>query len=302
MHYKIKHVTNYTYSVPVNVCQNLVMLTPRDDHRLQLHHHRLDTHPAPQFSARRNDAYGNHVHAFSIEESHKQLTVTAQNRVTVRPVPPPADNGRPWEEIVAGVRGETDPAWQDASRFLFDSQRIRRQPDFTDYARVSFANDRPILEATRDLTRRIHSDFRYDKHSTDVGTATEQAFRQRSGVCQDFAHIEIACLRSIGVPVRYVSGYLRTLPPAGQPRLIGADQSHAWVAVYCGPEHGWVDVDPTNDCLCNTDHIPIAFGRDYNDVIPLRGVFLGGGDHQLRVSVDVSPIDEHETVEAAPHP
>jgi len=301
MHYKIKHTTTYSYSVPVNVCHNLVMLTPRDDARLKLLHHRLDTHPAPQFSARRKDAYGNHVHSFSIEESHRQLTVTAQNRVLVRPVAPPSNAGPAWEQIAAGVRTETDPAWQDASRFVFNSPRIRRQPDFFDYARSTFAKDRPIVDAVRDLTRRIHNDFKYDKLSTDVYTSTEEAFRLRSGVCQDFAHVQIACLRSIGIPVRYVSGYLRTLPPAGRPRLVGADQSHAWVAVFCGPEIGWLDVDPTNDCLCGSDHIPIAFGRDYNDVVPLRGVFLGGGEHQLRVSVDVSPIDDSENGDIAAH-
>jgi transglutaminase-like putative cysteine protease len=132
-----------------------------------------------------------------------------------------------------------------------------------------------------------------------VHTATIEAFRLRRGVCQDFAQIEIACLRSIGIPARYVSGYLRTYPPPGKPRLVGADQSHAWVAAYCGPELGWVEIDPTNNCVCGTDHIPIAWGRDYGDVVPMRGVFLGGGSHQLKVSVDVQPI-EAENPAAAP--
>jgi transglutaminase-like putative cysteine protease len=217
--------------------------------------------------------------------------------VTVRAAELPEDDGPPWEQIASDVRGETDPAWLDACRFVFDSPRIRRSPEFADYVRGSFESQRPILSAVRDLTHRIHGDFRYDKLATDVGTATEDAFRQRSGVCQDFAHIEIASLRSLGIPSRYVSGYLRTAPAAGQPRLVGADQSHAWVAAYCGPQIGWVDLDPTNDCLCSTDHIPIAFGRDYNDVVPLRGVFLGGGEHLLKVSVDVAPIDEGESAE-----
>ncbi|MFO1093523.1 MAG: transglutaminase family protein [Planctomycetaceae bacterium] len=296
MHYKIRHVTTYTYSTPVSVCHNLVMLTPREDARLHVHQHRLDSHPAPQFVSRRQDAFGNHVHVFSIEESHKQLTVTASNRVTVLPRDlAPADVGPAWEQLASDLRGSKDPAWMDASRFLFDSPRIRRSQDFARYASGSFPAQRPILEGLRDLTQRIHADFRYDKSATDVGTATEDAFRLRSGVCQDFAHVEIACLRSLGIPARYVSGYLRTAPPAGRPRLVGADQSHAWAAVYCGPQLGWVEVDPTNDCLCGTDHIPIAWGRDYNDVAPLRGVFLGGGDHQLRVSVDVSPVEDAES-------
>lgn len=293
VHYKIKHTTTYTYAAPVSVCHNLVMLTPREDARLRLHHHRLDAHPAPQFVARRKDAFGNHVHVFSIEETHKQLTVVALNRVTVLPVDlSPAQASPRWEQIAAGIHAETDPAWLDACRFVFDSPRIRRSQVFREYAAASFGPEQPVLAGVIDLTRRIHRDFHYDKSATDVGTATEEAFRLRRGVCQDFAHVQIACLRSLGIPARYVSGYLRTVPPPGQPRLVGADQSHAWVAAYCGPELGWVDVDPTNDCLCCTDHIPIAWGRDYNDVVPLRGVFLGGGDHQLKVSVDVSPVDD----------
>ena len=299
MQYKIKHTTTYTYSTPVSVCHNLVMLTPREDARLQVHYHRLDTHPAPQFAARRTDAFGNHVHAFSIEEIHKQLTVTAINRVTVLPAELADDvTGPPWHEIVDSVHAETDAAWLDAARFVFDSPRIRRSQQFAEYASESFADGRPIVTGLLDLTTRIHHDFRYDKHTTDVGTATEDAFRLRSGVCQDFAHVQIACLRSLGIPARYVSGYLRTVPPAGRPRLIGADQSHAWLAAYCGPDVGWIDIDPTNDCLCSTDHIPIAFGRDYNDVVPLRGVFLGGGEHQLKVSVDVCPVDESTLTES----
>jgi transglutaminase-like putative cysteine protease len=291
MHYKIRHATTYTYTTPVSVCHNLVMLMPRDDARVNVHHHRLNTHPAPQFSARRKDAFGNHVHAFSIEESHKQLTVIAQSRVTVCAPELNDPHGRPWEQIARGLLSETDAAWLEASRFAFDSPRIRRNPEFADYARASFTPGRPILEAALDLNRRIHRDFSYDQEATHVGTTTEEAFEMRSGVCQDFAHIETAGLRSLGIPTRYVSGYLRTVPPPGQPRLIGADQSHAWVAVYCGPELGWVHLDPTNDCLCATDHITIAWGRDYGDVVPLRGVFLGGGEHQLKVAVDVTPID-----------
>lgn len=299
MHYKIRHATTYTYSTPVSVCHNLVMLTPRDDARLRLHHHRLDTQPSPQFLARRIDAFGNHVHAFSIEESHKQLTVIASNRVTVIPLHLPLSDGPPWEEVAAAVRGEAGSDALAACRFLFDSPRIERGQPFAGYARQAFTCRRPILDALRDLTAQLHREFRYETGATHAGTATEDAFRLRRGVCQDFAHIQIACLRSLGLPARYVSGYLRTVPPDGQPRLIGADQSHAWVSAYCGAEIGWVDVDPTNDRLCDTDHIPIAFGRDYSDVVPIRGVFLGGGEHQLKVSVDVTPVADG-TAEVAP--
>lgn len=292
MQYKITHTTAYQYSTAVSVCHNLVMLTPREDSRVRIHHHRLATQPLPQFASRRKDAFGNVVNAFSIEENHRQLTVTASNRVSVAQQSLPADNDSPpWEAVRDGVAGETDPNWLDCSRFLFDSPRITRSGDFAQYALQSFAAARPVLDALRDLTGRIHRDFKYDKSATVVNTATSEAFRLRRGVCQDFAHIQIACLRSIGMPARYVSGYLRTYPAAGKPRLVGADQSHAWVAAYCGPEVGWVEIDPTNNGLCGTDHVPIAWGRDYGDVVPMRGVFLGGGAHQLKVSVDVQPVE-----------
>jgi transglutaminase-like putative cysteine protease len=301
MQYKITHTTAYQYSTAVSVCHNLVMLTPREDSRVRIHHHRLATQPLPQFTSRRKDAFGNIVNAFSIEENHRQLTVTASNRVTVaKQELPPADASPSWQVIRDGVAEQSDSNWIDCSRFLFDSPRITRNSDFVDYAGRSYEQERPALEALRDLTSRIHRDFKYDKSATMVSTATSEAFRLRRGVCQDFAHIGIACLRSIGLPARYVSGYLRTYPPAGKPRLVGADQSHAWVAAYCGPKVGWVEVDPTNNCLCGTDHVPVAWGRDYGDVVPLRGVFLGGGAHQLKVSVDVQPTDA-ETA-AAPGP
>ena len=162
--------------------------------------------------------------------------------------------------------------------------------DFEQYARHSFPTGRPILEAVLDLNQRIHRDFQYDPAATHVHTPTEEAYALRRGVCQDFSHVQIACLRALGLSARYVSGYLRTHAPTGQPRLIGADQSHAWVSVYCGQRIGWIDVDPTNDKLSDLDHIPIAWGRDYSDVVPVRGVFLGGGKHQVTVSVDVAPV------------
>ncbi len=300
MQYKITHSTSYQYSTAVSVCHNLVMLTPRDDSRVHIHHHRLTTHPTPQFSSRRKDAFGNVVNAFSIEENHRQLTVTATNRVTVSSHSLPADDSTPaWESVPAAIQEQSDPEWIASARFAFDSPRIACSEEFADYARQSYAPSRPVLAAARDLTSRIHRDFQYDKSATVVTTATSDAFRLRKGVCQDFAHIQIACLRSIGLPARYVSGYLRTYPPPGKPRLVGADQSHAWVSSYCGPEIGWVEFDPTNNCICGTDHVPIAWGRDYGDVVPMRGVFLGGGAHQLKVSVDVMPV-ESEAVVSSP--
>ena len=295
--YRITHTTNYHYGDPVRVCHNLVLLTPRETEQIHCVSHRLTIKPTPQISSRRKDFFGNLVHSFSIEESHKQLSVTATSRVTVSPraLPQPAAT-MPWESVAARLATRDDPNWLDAAPFLFDSRRIRRSEDFLKFAKGVFTPGRPILEAADALTRRIHGEFRYDATATDVDTPPESAFRIRKGVCQDFAQIAIGCLRSIGIPARYVSGYLRTVPPPGRPRLVGADQSHAWIAVYAG-EVGWVEFDPTNACLCTTDHVPVAWGRDYHDVVPMRGVYLGGGQHTLSVSVDVAPQDEAASAE-----
>lgn len=301
MKYKITHSTNYQYSAPVRVCHNYVMLTPREDFPVDVLTYRLVIRPTPQVAGRRKDSFGNIVHSFSIEENHRNLTVTATSRVDVQQRPLPAfDKTLSWEQIAEGIEEQTDSHWLEACPFLYDSPRIRRSPEFAAFASESFLPGRPILEAARDLTTRVFQHFKYDPKSTTVTTLAEEAFRLGAGVCQDFAQVQVACLRSIGLPVRYVSGYLRTIPPAGRPRLIGADQSHAWLSLYCGHEIGWVDFDPTNDAVVGQDHIPIAWGRDYTDVTPMRGVFLGGGEHTLSVSVDVCPLEEDDKEGSAP--
>lgn len=289
--YRISHVTTYSYDSPVRVCHNLVMLTPRSDWVVKPLSHRVTVKPHPVVLNRREDYFGNTLHAFSIEENHRQLTVTASGRVEVNYDPlPPAERSPSWELVRDAVVSQSDPRWLEACQFRFNSQRIVIAAQFADYARASFGRNRPILEGALELTQRIHRDYAYDPTATHVHTPTEEAFELRRGVCQDFSHIQIACLRSLGLSARYVSGYLRTHPPAGQARLVGADQSHAWVSVYCGQQLGWVDLDPTNNQLCHIDHIPLAWGRDYNDVVPIRGVFLGGGRHTIHVSVDVAPV------------
>ena len=287
--YRIQHTTNYHYSSPVKICHNLVMLTPRSDALTEVVSHRLQIRPTPPILNRHEDYFGNLVHAFSIEDSHRQLTVTSTGRVRVssRAI---EEDAPTWNEVRQQIASQSDPRWLDACRFAFNSPRIRVAPDYAKYAAPSFTPERSILEAARDLTARIHADFKYDTKATTVDTPTSVAFGLRKGVCQDFSHVQIACFRSLGLCARYVSGYLRTTPPPGKPRLIGNDQSHAWVSLYCGQELGWVDFDPTNDCLTNNNHIPIAWGRDYTDVTPIRGVFLGGGEHRLEVSVDVCPV------------
>jgi transglutaminase-like putative cysteine protease len=248
--------------------------------------------PTPTTSAHRTDFFGNQFVAFSIEENHRQLRITATCRVALQPFElPRLDELETWESVAGGVSAQTDPHWLEAWPFLCDSPRIARKATFASYARESFPSGRSALDAVQDLTARIHRDFKYDTNATDVRTSTDDAFRLQKGVCQDFAHIEIACLRSMGIPARYVSGYLRTVPPPGKERLIGADQSHAWISAYCG-RAGWIDFDPTNNSVVSADHVPLAYGRDYTDVAPLRGVFLGGGSHILKVSVDVMPVED----------
>lgn len=288
--YRISHVTTYTYESPVRVCHNLVMLTPRSDWVARSTNHRVIVKPHPLVVNRREDYFGNTIHAFSIEESHRQLTVSASGRIEVEYAPLPSASTTPaWEQVRESVIAQSDLRWLEACKFRFPSERIMLDNDFASYALQSFVPARPILDAAFELTQRIYSDFKYDTRATTVHTPTKDAFANRHGVCQDFAHIQIACLRSLGLCARYVSGYLRTLPPPGQTKLVGADQSHAWISIYCGQQLGWVDLDPTNNQYCHVSHIPIAWGRDYADVVPIRGVFLGGGSHKIHVSVDVSP-------------
>lgn len=292
MNYKITHTTTYAYSSPVSVCHNLLMLTPREGARVKAHAHRLLIRPTPTTSNRRTDAFGNYVHCFSIEEPHRRLSVTATSRVTVESDSiPPSETDPAWEAVRDEVIERTAPGWLEGARYRFDSPRITRDAAFADFARPAFEPGKPAIQSVLDLTALIHREFAYDQTATHVHTKTEDVLRDRRGVCQDFAHVQLACLRSLGIPARYVSGYLRTVTAPGQQRLVGADQSHAWVSVYCGETIGWQEFDPTNNCQCDADHVPLGWGRDYGDVVPFRGVFTGGGEHALTVSVDVRELD-----------
>ena len=195
---------------------------------------------------------------------------------------PDLSASQPWETVVQALVGDHSDEGLDAYQFVFSSERVEASREFADYARPAFSSGRPLLEASFDLMRRIHSDFCFDKEATEVATPVQEFFKKRRGVCQDFAHLQIACMRSLGLPARYISGYLRTLPPKGKPRLVGADASHAWCSVW-SPGAGWIDFDPTNDCIPTDGHITVAWGRDYSDVSPIHGVLLGGAKHTLDV-------------------
>ncbi len=293
MHYRITHRTTYRHSETVPLCQNALWLTPRDDEWQKRLSHQLEITPAPTNRGTRTDYFGNEVTYFTLDNGYRSLEIVSVSEVKVVP---PSDKDRAadspaWEALAGDDCDDLSSSGIDRFQYRFDSPLSIASDDLADYARVSFTPHRPIFEAARELTRRIHADFAYDPCATTVQTSVAEAFNLKRGVCQDFAHVEIACLRSLGLPARYVSGYLRTIPPSGQPRLVGADASHAWVSVYCGAA-GWVDFDPTNDLVPSTDHVTIGWGRDYNDVTPVRGLFIGGGHHELNVSVDVAPIDD----------
>jgi transglutaminase-like putative cysteine protease len=297
MQYKITHTTTYHYAEAVPVCHNEVHLTPRDGRGQNCRHHRLSIKPRPSTLAKRLDYFGNLCHYFSILEGHKKLSVTAVSRVEVRPATPPAIDASPaWETIRDLVQRDLAPTHLDALQYVFPSPSVSLPAGVHELAADCFPAGRTILAGVHQLTSRIHQEFVYDPQATTISTPIEKVLELKRGVCQDFAHLQIAALRSLGLPARYVSGYLRTLPPAGQPRMVGADASHAWLSVYTGAA-GWVDVDPTNDCFTGADHITVAWGRDYTDVCPIRGVFLGGGtgdSHRMTVSVDVQPLENRQ--------
>jgi transglutaminase-like putative cysteine protease len=298
MIYKITHRTTYKYKYPVSVGNHVACLKPRSLPRHQSARSELQISPAPVTRTERVDFFGNRLCFFTIQEPHKELVVEARSQVTVEPDQTQnALSTLPWEEAAALLPIDKSPESREAYQFGFESPRIRIRPEFADYALESFTPRRPMPEALIDLTKRIHRDFRFDSKVTTVRTTPEEVFKKRRGVCQDFAHMQIACLRSLNLAARYVSGYLRTYPPPGKPRLIGADASHAWVSAYC-PGYGWLDVDPTNDVVPSDGHVTVAWGRDYGDVSPLRGLVLGGGAHTLRVAVDMEPISSFGLPEA----
>ncbi|MCA9041621.1 MAG: transglutaminase family protein [Planctomycetaceae bacterium] len=292
MKYKITHSTRYQYSQAVPVCHNLVHLCPRELPNQTRDSFTLLIHPEPTRITSRQDYFGNDVSLFSIDHPHSGLTVTALSEVTVDSSPgiDPAKT-KPWDEIVSKMRSDRNPEALAAYQFAFDSKGVKRIPELLEYVRPSFPAGRPILEGVLELTERINKEFKYDSRATTVHTEVQEIFENRHGVCQDFAHLQIGCLRALGIAARYVSGYLRTIPPPGKTRLVGADASHAWVSVYCG-EAGWVDVDPTNNLRISNDHITVAWGRDYFDVCPIQGTIIGGGQHSMSISVDVAPISD----------
>lgn len=289
--YRIVHRTTYRYKYPVSVGNHVACLKPRNLRNRQLAQSHLHIYPTPVTRTERVDFFGNTLCFFTIQEPHTELIVEALSEVKLGGLTGAMPESQMlWEDAAVSLSSDNSVEGLEAFQFGFESPRIRIRQEFAEYALRSFTPRRPMTEALRDLTSRIHHDFKFDPKVTNVRTSAEEVFKKRRGVCQDFAHVQIACLRSINLAARYVSGYLRTYPPPGKPRLIGADASHAWVSAFC-PGAGWLDVDPTNNVVPSDGHVTLAWGRDYSDVSPLRGLVHGGGTNTLKVAVDMEPID-----------
>jgi transglutaminase-like putative cysteine protease len=278
------HITRYWYSGPVSMCHTEVHLQPRASKNQTILEFALDVSPTPGSLLSHEDYFGNEVTFFSIAEPHRELIITSRCLANLEPAAPPALELSPaWEGARDEVWKRDTPETFEAAQFIFESPSIKVGAPFAQYAAPSFPAGRPLLSAVEDLSRRIFTEFHYDKRATTIGTAVDEVLDKRRGVCQDFAHVMIACLRSLRLPARYVSGYVRS---GGD--FAGEEASHAWVSVWC-PVFGWQDFDPTNNVMPNGGHFTVAWGRDYSDVTPVRGVALGGGEQVISVSVDMSP-------------
>jgi transglutaminase-like putative cysteine protease len=292
MKYRVTHTTKYQYRIPVSHCYNVAHLLPRTTPQQFCRVSELKIVPLPASINEWNDLFGNRQVSFDIQQAHTELTVTATSEVEVKSQGTLLGNAFPisWEQAVNHLRTSPNADTIDAQQYTLESDFIEFSDGIDAYSKDSFLAGRPLLEAVEEFMHRIYKDFEYDPGFSNIATPLEDVLKHRKGVCQDFAHLAIAGLRMRGLAARYVSGYLETLPPAGQTRLVGADASHAWFSVFV-PHQGWIDFDPTNAQLPAEQHITVAWGRDYADVAPLKGVLFGGGDkHKLDVSVDVQRL------------
>ena len=288
MIYNIRHRTTYKSTAPITFARCVLRLTPRSSPSQTVFKSSVTVTPSPARTLRRTGPFGEDVLTVMVEKPADTLVIEARSRVELHSaVMESLFAGLAWEIVRAQSFQTKDIGIESPANYLYPTARTPITPQITDYARSSFTPDRPIIESVSELMRRLHDDFVYDPEATDVATPIAKAFAGRHGVCQDFSHIMIA-----GLPAAYVSGYLRTIPPPGKARLAGADATHAWVRVWCGPNDGWIGFDPTNAILARDDHITLAIGRDYADIAPVDCIILSAGDQKLKVEVDVIPEDE----------
>jgi len=297
--YRVTHSTTYIYRELVPLCHNEIRLNPRETVGQTCNTSDLAISPLPAARRDRIDFFGNHVTWISIQEPHDRLEIKAISEVEVKAHPiPPAITGPSWEKVAQMLVESRDPALCAAREYTFDSPHVKIDPELDAYARPSFAPGRPLLQCALELTQRIFKEFKFDSRATTIGTPILEVLHNRRGVCQDFAHLQIGCFRTLGLAARYVSGYVLTYPREGERRLVGADASHAWVSAYI-PDIGWVDFDPTNGNMPTDEHVTLGWARDYEDVSPVRGVLVGGHRHSMNYSVDVLPMDEPAEVKPA---
>lgn len=292
MIYDIRHVTTYNYASPVSFARCALRLVPESDAGQQLLSHKIDIKPKPALRQVRTDFFGTIIECIVVDTPHRLLRIDSRARVAVERIAPPQDaQSPPWEYVRDLAFAATDIAARSPVNYVFPSPLIPVVREATAYAVASFPEGRGILAGSADLMQRIYREFKYDATATVISTPLREVFENRRGVCQDFAHVMIAGLRGLGLPAAYVSGYLRTMPLPGQPRLQGADATHAWAAVWCGDESGWIGFDPTNNVLVASNHVVLAIGRDFSDVSPVDGVIVGSRRQRLGVAVDVIPLD-----------
>ena len=301
---EITHSTLYQYSPDVEIAQHIAHLKPHTTNNQVVLNSNLTIEPKPDWYSETEDVFGNICSFFSIQNKHQQLNITSQSLIeTNNPgiLTAQLENSPPWEEVREYFRYHAQSNWNPAVEFSFPSPYVTQHPEFSEFTRSIFTVKRPTLEAAIDLMKQIHFKMRYTSESTEIDTPAFEALRRREGVCQDFSHIFLSCIRNLGLAGKYVSGYLLTDPPEGQPRLIGADASHAWASLYVPnmdqngelSEGKWYDFDPTNNRWGwgspGEDYVSLAYGRDYSDISPIRGVIQGGTEHTLDVAVTVKP-------------
>ncbi|MBU3821502.1 transglutaminase family protein [Flavobacteriaceae bacterium XHP0103] len=295
MVYKVSHTTRYEYDSGVTFCHNMATLKPKEMVGQQVLDYQLEISPTPTELSEKPDFFGNTITRFSIQKYHSELKVTTTSKimrdVSLQPDIYKSEVGQKitLSEAISALKSY-DEAILEVRQFVLESILIAKiSPEIKAYAEISFKPNRPVFEAAFELMQRIYTDFEFDPEFTNVATPIHEVIQEKKGVCQDFAQIAIACVRSVGLPARYVSGYIETLPPPGKEKLIGADASHAWFSVYI-PGFGWVDFDPTNNQIPKNQHIVVSWGRDYYDVPPLKGVIYSTGKNKMKVAVDIRPI------------
>jgi len=290
MNYEVVHTTEYLYEGTISLCHNIARLMPRSTGTQFCKKTSVHISPQPDAVNEYTDFFGNKVLYFAIQQEHKKLIVTVSSQITKDNALPKNNyyNTMAWEEA-RKLFSDQRPEYFDARQYIPETPMTEISPEITEYAFASFVPGRPLFDAASDLMNRIHKDFEFKPGFTTIATPLITVMKLRKGVCQDFAHLAIACMRSMGLASRYVSGYIETLPPPGKEKLVGVDASHAWFAVFI-PQTGWVDFDPTNNQVPSDQHITIGWGRDYADITPLKGVILSSGQHKLNVSVDVKRV------------